>query len=374
MGKKRILVLSASAGAGHVRAAQAVEKAFSRCAPDCEVRHFDTLELTNKAFRTVYSKTYIDLVNKAPEVLGLLYDYLDRPFKNERLRFTFDRLNTKPFRRMIETFKPDVAVCTHFLPSEIISWLKFKERLDTKLAVVVTDFDVHAMWLCHHYERFFVALDETKAHLEKLGMPSEKITVSGIPIDPVFSERKEKRAMRRKHGLDPEMTTILISAGGFGVGPVEGIFHALSEIQRPLQAVFVCGKSAELKSKMERLARGVSKRSMVKFVVLGFTTEMDELMSASDILMGKPGGLTTSEALAKGLIFVIVNPIPGQEERNSDHLLEEGVGIRCNNLPALGFKLDRLLSEPRRMIVMRENALRLAKPDAAEIVAKTVLE
>ena len=373
MTHKKVLVLSASAGAGHVRAAQAIEKAFHIHAPQCDVRHFDTLEYTNQAFRRIYSETYIDLVNKAPEMLGLLYDFLDQPFKNDRLRFTFDRLNTKPFRQMLEDFNPDAAVCTHFLPSEIISWLKYKERLDTKLSVVVTDFDVHAMWLCQQYERFFVAMDETKVHLEKLGMPSDKITVSGIPIDPLFAQRKDKHEMRRKHGLDPELITILVSAGGFGVGPVEGIFDALTDVKKLVQAVFVCGKSAELRQKLERLASAASDRVAVRFKIMGFTSEMDELMSASDILLGKPGGLTTSEALAKGLIFVIVNPIPGQEERNSDHLLEEGVGIRCNNLPALGFKLERLLDDPERMRKMREQSLRLARPQAAHLIAQTVL-
>lgn len=373
MQPKKILILSASAGAGHVRAGQALEKAFKIVSPDCVVKHHDTLEFTNKTFRKLYSQTYIDLVNRAPEVLGLLYDYLDKPFQNERMRFTFDRLNTKPFRRMIEEVQPDIAVCTHFLPSEIISWLKEEERLSCKHAVVVTDLDVHAMWLCHNYEHYFVALEETKIHLQKLGVPNGKVSVTGIPIDPVFWEKKDKAEMRRKHGLHADRTTLLVSAGGFGVGPVEGLLHGLVEIDRPLQVVFICGKSAELKERMEKLIAEHAKRSKVAFKVLGFTTEMDELMSASDILLGKPGGLTTSEALAKGLVFTIVNPIPGQEERNSDHLLEEGVGIRCNNLPALSYKIEGLLGDPARLESMQKNSMRMAKPFAAKQIAETLL-
>ena len=374
---EKVLILSASAGAGHIRAAQAIEKALRQMNAAREVRHVDTLEYTNKLFRRLYSRAYIDMVNKAPEVLGWLYDHLDKPWKNERRRLAFDKLNTRPFVKMLREYRPDFVICTHFLPAEIISWLKAKERLNTRQAIIVTDFDVHAMWLCHHYEQYFVALDETRAHMERLGIPAEKLAVTGIPIDPVFTEEKNKEEMRRKHGLDPSCTTILVSAGGFGVGPMEHLMSSLTELKHPAQVVAITGRNAELKSRIERIAHNAAARShgseskRVKIKAIGYTTEMDEYMSASDIVLGKPGGLTTSEALAKGLVFVIVNPIPGQEERNSDHLLEEGAAIRCNNLPVLAYKIDRLLDDPARFQTMRANAQQLARPRAAfDIIEK----
>ena len=182
----RILILSASAGAGHVRAAQAIEQAV--CAiGTCDVRHVDALEHTTKIFRRLYQKAYIDMVNHAPEVLGGLYDHLDKPWKYERRRLAWDQLNTRPFVELIKSYDPAWVVCTHFLPAEIVSWLKARRRLRARLAVVVTDFDVHAMWLYRHVDRYFVALDETREHLASLGIPAEKITVSGIPIDPTFA-------------------------------------------------------------------------------------------------------------------------------------------------------------------------------------------
>jgi processive 1,2-diacylglycerol beta-glucosyltransferase len=227
------------------------------------------------------------------------------------------------------------------------------------------------MWLCHHYEHYFVALEETRVHLERLGIPPEKITVSGIPIDPVFALEKEKRAMRDKHGLLQDRRTILLSAGGFGVGPMENIIRSMRDMRSPAQVIALCGRNQELKSRIDDLARDFMNGGPVAIRAVGFTTEMDEYMAASDILLGKPGGLTTSEALAKGLVFVIVNPIPGQEERNSDHLLEMGVAIRCNNLPALAYKLDLLLEDRARFSSMQANARRLARPRAAaEIVAR----
>src|SRR2546425_2346438 len=224
----RVLILSASAGAGHVRAAEALEKAFSQSGAAREIRHIDVLNYTNKVFRHLYSKAYLDMVNRMPEVMGWLYDHLDKPWKNERRRLAFDKLNTRPLVNLLKEYDPDIAICTHFLPSEILSWLKAKARIACPQAIVVTDFDVHAMWLCRHYEQYFVALDETRMHMEKLGIHPGKLTVSGIPIDPVFSASKDKREMRIKHGLAPDKTTILVSAGGLVLG-VSKIFRPVSQ-------------------------------------------------------------------------------------------------------------------------------------------------
>ena len=374
---RRVLLLSASAGAGHVRAAQAIERAFTEIGEASgehrEVQHLDVLNYTNKVFRNLYSKAYIDLVNKMPEVPGWFYDKLDKPWKNERRRLALDKLNTRPLVKLLRQYQPDLIVCTHFLPAEIVSWLRAKERLTSRQVIVVTDFDVHAMWLVHHYEHYFVAIDEARVYLETLGIPPEKITVSGIPIDPVFAQRKDKQEMRAKHGLAADRTTILLSAGGFGVGSVDALIAALMSLQHRAQIVAICGRNEELKERLSREASQLKPDANVLVKPFGYTKEMDELMTASDIVLGKPGGLTTCEALAKGLVFVIVNPIPGQEERNSDHLLEAGVGIRSNNLPTLAYKLDRLLSDPARFAAMQSNSRRMGRPNAAKEIVQQLI-
>jgi processive 1,2-diacylglycerol beta-glucosyltransferase len=371
---KKVLILSASAGAGHIRAAQALERAFMEMSAAKEVKHVDALEYTTKIFKTIASKAYIDLVNKAPHMLGWFYDVMDKPWKNERLMQAIDMLNTQPLVRLINKYQPDLAVCTHFTPADMISWLKEKKTLTCPLAIVVTDFDIHANWLCRYCDRYFVALDETGVHLEKLGIPADRITVSGIPVDPVFARRKDKAVMRRKHGLREDRTTILVSAGGFGVGPVENLITALLDLQHEAQIVAVCGKSEELKRNLEHLAGRIPVGHRVAVQVVGYTTDMDEYMAAADMLVGKTGGLTTSEALARDLIMVVVNPIPGQEERNADHLLEEGAALRCNNLPAIAFKIDRLLDDPARMAAMKQNIRRIARPRAAYDIVSTLLQ
>ena len=374
---KKILLLSASSGAGHTRAAQAIEKAFNEANDEGgvvhEIRHIDTLDFTNRVFRSLYSKAYIDVVNKLPEVSGWFYDKLDKPWENERRRLALDKLNTRPFVKLLREYQPDMIICTHFLPAEIVSWLKAKERIASRQAIVVTDFDVHAMWLCHHYEQYFVAIDEARAYLEALAIPNNKISVSGIPVDPVFTLHKDKRDMRRKHGLAPDQTTILMSAGGFGVGALGQLITALVPLQHPAQIVAICGRNEDLKKRVSELAADIGADARVTVKPVGYTHEMDEFMTASDLVVGKPGGLTTSEALVKGLVLVIANPIPGQEERNSDHLLEAGAAIRCNNMPTLAYKIDRLLSDPVRFAGMQKNAYAMARPNAARDIVQKVL-
>jgi len=301
-----VLVLSAAAGAGHVRAAEALVAAFA--AKGIAAKHVEVLKYASGFFKKIYSDLYVELVNRQPAILGLVYDALDRPWMHMKRRLALDRLNTRRLAKLLMEERPRLAVCTHFLPAEILLHLRRKKILDIPVGVVITDFDLHAMWLYRGVDRYFVACEETKVHMAALGVPPETIHVTGIPISPVFSSPGEKGQTRRALGLQPDLTTILVSAGGFGMGPVESLAKALQEVRHPIQVAVVCGKNAALKRRLEDLP---APAHPVKIV--GFTTEMERWMAASDLLVGKAGGLTSSEALASGLVMVIVNPIPGQE-------------------------------------------------------------
>jgi processive 1,2-diacylglycerol beta-glucosyltransferase len=157
------------------------------------------------------------------------------------------------------------------------------------------------------------------------------------------------------------------------MGPIEELMQSLIKMHNRVQVIAVCGRNQELLGRLDKFNRALPASCPVRFTVLGYTTEMDVYMSAADLVVGKPGGLTASEALAKGLAFVIINPIQGQEERNADHLLEEGIAIRCNNLPVLAYKLDRLLDDPMRLAAMQANARRLGKPHAACDIVKKLM-
>jgi processive 1,2-diacylglycerol beta-glucosyltransferase len=372
--KPRVLLLSATSGAGHVRAAQALEKAFL-ARGDCTVEHIDALRYVSKLFQRVYDKAYISMVRRAPELMGLLYARTDQPWQNLRPRLALDRLNTRPMIRLLKRVQPDFCVATHFLPAEIIAWLIAKKKLKAHNAIVVTDYDVHAMWLCRTVDRYYVAGEEAAQYLTHIGVPREKICVSGIPIDPLFAVSLPRTEARERLSLDAEATVILFSAGGYGLGPIEQLVKELLELRRPWQIVAIAGKAEKTRKRLDELAKAASKlpSGAPRLCAVGFTTEMDKYMAAADLMVGKAGGLTTSEALARALPMALIEPIPGQEERNADHLLEAGAAIRCNNLPAAAWKIATLLDDPARLNRMREAARKLAKPAAAAAIAENAL-
>ena len=374
MTKTRVLLLSASSGAGHVRAAQALEKTFL-ARGDCAVEHIDTLQYVSKLFQRVYDKAYISMVRRAPELMGLLYERTDQPWRHLRRRLALDRLNTGPMIRLLKRVQPDLCVATHFLPAEIIAWLIAKRKLRAHHAIVVTDYDVHAMWLCRTVDRYYVAIEEAAEYLARIGVPREKLHVTGIPIDPIFAVSVNQVEARKRLGLDAAATVILISAGGQGIGPVEPLVKDLLALERPWQIVAIAGKAEKTRKRLEELAKAAGKlpSGAGRLCGVGFTTEMDQYMAAADLMVGKAGGLTTSEALACALPMALIEPIPGQEERNADHLLEAGAAIRCNNLPAAAWKIAALLDDAPRLNRMRDAARKLGQPGAAATIAEDAL-
>ena len=357
-----------------MRAAQALEKAF-RAQSSCEVEHIETLEHVSKLFQRLYDKAYIRMVRRAPDLMGLLYERTDQPWRHPRERLALDRLNTRPMIRLLEKIQPDLCVATHFLPAEILAWLIAKKKLQARHAIVVTDYDVHALWLCRTVDRYYLAIEESLEYLANIGVPRAKLHVTGIPIDPLFEKCVSAGDARKKLGLATAESILLLSAGGYGVGPLEHLVKDLLAIDRPWQIVAVAGKSEPLKKRLDALAKGAGKTpsGQPRLVPVGFTTEMDQYMAAADLLIGKAGGLTTSEALARELPMALVEPIPGQEERNADHLLEAGAAIRCNNLPAAAWKIAALADQPEKLRAMKQAARAMAHPGAARVIAEDAL-
>jgi processive 1,2-diacylglycerol beta-glucosyltransferase len=375
MNSPRILVLSASVGAGHLRAAQAVDLALRQVAPEAAVRNLDVLELTNATFRRLYGRAYLDLVNRAPHVLGYFYDLMDRPSRSgkqrsDRLRLALEKLNLKAFTRFLQEGEWDLVINTHFLPAEIIASLRKKGRLEVPQVTVTTDFETHRLWMNEPCELYFTATDEGAAYLRSWGVNGDTpIVPTGIPIHPVFSAAKEREDCLARQRLKGDRTVVLQLAGGFGVGPVERIYRSLLEVEQPLEIVAVSGRNEKARAKLARVPVPARHRAHV----LGFTDQIDELMAVADLVVSKPGGLTTSETLARGAAMVIVNPIPGQESRNSDFLLENGAAIKVNNLATLAHKVSALLRDPDRLAQLKANARRLGRPRAAfEVVERSL--
>jgi len=368
----KILILHASAGAGHKRAAEALAKAFRQVDPGNHVMVHDILDFTPAIFRRTYAKGYLDIVRHVPELWGYMYSQSDKKAldpKRKRIRAVFNKLNTPLFFKFFNDFDPDAVVCTHFMPLELLTTREKKGKIATPLFCVVTDFAVHALWILEGVARYYVATEEARRHLIRKGQAPERVRLTGIPIDPVFSRGEPQEAMRRKLGIRSDLPTLLLLSGGFGVGPTCDLIRSMRELTLPCQLLVVAGANEKMKKDAESAAAKLN----IPVTVFGFVNNMHELMDASDIVISKPGGLTTSEVLAKGKPMIIIDPIPGQEQRNCEYLLEAGAAMRLFEVEDAPYKVQTLLGNKARLAQMRKNALALGKPRAAFDIVKDVM-
>ncbi|MHC4712080.1 MAG: MGDG synthase family glycosyltransferase [Planctomycetota bacterium] len=367
----KVLIISAKVGAGHLRAAEALEEAFRLRHGDIEVRNIEALQYSNAAFRKSFTSTYNKLASDLPPVWELIYETMEDKAVDsrvKRLAMLFDRLNTRPLLKAVRQFAPDAVICTHYLPAEILGHRLARGKLDGRLFIVLTDFDIHTMWVQEGVEHYFVATEEMAFAMKAKGLGDAGVSVTGIPVHPVFSETfPDRKAMKGKLGLAPGKPAVLVSAGGFGFSNV-GEAVSLLAGSADAQFLAVAGRNERLRKAIEKAA-AANGGGVIPF---GFVDNMHELMAASDFAVTKSGGLTSSECLAMNLPMVIWNPIPGQEERNADYLLENGAALRANSLAHLVFRVKRLLEDRRRLSRMRAAAKRIARPDAAFRIAEEV--
>jgi len=367
---KRVLILSASVGSGHVKAADALARAMRERSDVEEVLCDDSLDHTNILHKQFYSTLYKKLSEMLPEFLGWWYETSDDPWVADKSRLAIDLPQALPLISLVKEFRPDVILCTHFMPAGVISWLIANGKLEARLGVVVTDFHFHAFWITRAFNWYFVAQEEDKIHMEALGLPGDRIEVSGIPVDPEFARPVDAGAVLLRHGLTPGRPTLLIAGGALGMSPASAVVRQVLQLDRDFQAIIVCGRNEEMLAEISALVKGRPD----DFRVFGYTTEISDFMAAATILLSKPGGMTTAEALARGLPMVILDPIGGQEERNADVLLECGAALKCTELTLITHKLRLLLDDPEKLQRMSNNARTLGRPNAAADIARIVME
>ena len=367
---KRVLILSASVGSGHVKAADALTRVI-RSRPDVEeVLSDDSLDHTNVLHKQLYSTLYAKLSALLPDFLGWWYESSDDPWVSDKGRLALDLPQALPLINLVKEFRPDVILCTHFMPAGVLSWLIGNGKLDARLGIVVTDFHFHAFWITRAFNWYFVAQEEDKIHMEALGLPGDRIEVTGIPVEPEFQQTVNVGEVLARHGLRPGRPTLLVAGGTLGLSPATAVVRRLLQLDRDFQAVIVCGRNEELRSEVTQLVQDRPD----DFRVFGYTNEMPDLMGAATLLLSKPGGMTTAEALARGLPMMVLDPIGGQEERNSDVLLEAGAAVKCTEVTLVAHKLRRLLDDPARIQAMSANARALGRPNAANDVATIALD
>lgn len=361
---KKVLIVYTNAGAGHRRAAEALFQASQRYFPSVSATVVDTLDFATDLFKRTYPQTYLVMVNRVPRVWGLAYRMLDiRPV--DRVARNFRRITNSRHCKKFEDFilkeNPDIILTTHFLPNEIISAMKRHGKIRGKLITCITDFYPHAFWRDSGVDCYITPDPDLTPRLLKLGIPKSKIMPLGIPIDPVFSDPINRNQLEKQLGLVSHRLTILIASGGFGVGPVEELITELVKIPEPLQLMIVCGKNAKLKSDLEKYTAHPHHR----MILYGFVNNMHELMSVADVMITKSGGLTTTEAIAKCLPMIVLNPIPGQELSNCEYIVSHGGGIEADDALSARKFIEELLKQPEKLHYMKENLEKLGRPDSA---------
>lgn len=366
-----ILVLTASAGAGHNMAAAAIGEELRRQRPRLEVEVRDILTVCGPLFRMICRDGYDALVRYAPAWMSTLYEATDRAAQTpeERFRRLVQAAGKSPIERYLCRRRPRLIVNTHWLAAEIAAGLIRRRRLNCPQVTVTTDLETHKIWIQEPTLRYYCATDVGRTYLHTWGVPAERTRVTGIPVRAGFVSPPTRDEARRRCGLRADAPIVLWLCGNAGNTPPRAHLEALIDMPADADLVAIVGRQTKLQGALERVARAARRR----VDVVGFTDRMHEYMAAADLAVSKAGGLTVSEALACGLPLVIIHPIPGQEERNSDYLLEAGAAIRVNHVRLLGHRVSELLADPARMEAMRQAARRLARPDAAADIVRDVL-
>lgn len=337
--------------------------------------HVDLLEYTAAPFRRLYRQAYFDLVRTAPDLVEWLGRRLDKTpseekSRQQRLRARLTRMLSFELPDRIAMAYPDVLVHTHFLGPEILSGRLRRKPATPPQVEVITDFFAHSLWLQPGLERYYVANDEVAVHLGSAGVEAARIRVTGIPVDPRFALLPGKREARSALGIGTERDVVLFMASGLDGRTLQALLAELTDLRWPLLVHVICGRSPALVAVAQDALE--SYEGPIAFEVHGRRDDIPMLMAAADLLVGKPGGLTSSEAMAAGLPLAVVHPYPLQEEANANALLEQGAAMRIDPITTFAHKLRTFLADPVRRTAMADAARRMGRPDAARTVVDSV--
>jgi len=356
----KVLLLSITAGQGHNATAEAIGDFLTGMG--IENTMLDTYQYLNKALGETVSKGYLLTVKNAKIPYSATYRLLEMRKKNaNKLSATrlANMLWVRKMKRFIDAYKPDVIVCTHIFPCIIIDIMKDAGMLSAKTVGIITDFTVHPFWEeALHFDRIVTADASLNYRMMQKGFRPEQILPIGIPIHPKFNMSVEKKEARLMLEMDRNTPLLLLMGGSMGYGRIDKTVKMLDGLPVDFQMAVVCGSNEEAFKRVEKLK---TKKTVYKF---GFTDKVDLLMDAADCIITKPGGLTTSEALAKRLPMIIINPIPGQEDRNTEFLLNNGTAVAVSGTIPLDEAVFSLFSRPERFSAMLPAIDLIRKPDS----------
>lgn len=366
--EKRILVFTETiGGSGHFQAAQAIRKGLNRVNREVKVEIVCGLPYFNRQLEGMIRKVYLSTLHHAPGLWGAVYSK-EREF-SEAFRTSLARVLAGKMGELLNTRQPHVVIATHAFCLGALAEAKDRMGRPFRLGAAITDFDVNGFWI-HPAVDFYLVAHERVAEkmIREFGVEDRRIYRTGIPISPDFTEPLACKAnLRMQMGIDPKAFTVLLMGGGMGLGPLD---QTITQFRRDLpqsQLVVVTGKNRELYDRLQARFHGDK-----KVYLFGYVDGMRDWMGASDLIVTKPGGMTSSEALATGLPILICQPIPGQEERNSRFLMRERVALRQDRPQAIPRHIHPLLQDPERWRQMGKRAKALGRPrsslDAAQVI------
>ena len=368
--RDRVLLLYITRVSGHRQATLAIQSSLKQLNPKIEAPTVNGFGYTYPILERVINKAYMSVIKRTPKVWDYLYDNPRIFKKSQSIKNFLHKTSYDKIAKLFQRYHPDVVVCTQAFPCGMVAHYKREKNLKTTIIGVPTDFSPHSYWINDGVDYYVVPSVEAKDRFIKKGIASDAIKVYGIPMRSKFSAQLDRKPIAEKLGFDPDLPTIVVMGGGQGLGPIKKIVKSLIKVKTNFQLVVLAG----VNKKIMRSIKRATKRSQKKILIYEFTNNVDELMELATIIITKPGGITTAECLAKGLPMVIVNPIPGQEMRNTDFLIKKGIGIRIDDTNDIGEEIELLLKSPERLAAMSKAAYENAKPHAALDVAKLILE
>ncbi|MDO7907437.1 glycosyltransferase [Paenibacillus sp. JX-17] len=337
MAKKRVLLLSEGFGAGHTQAAYALSSSLRKLAPNVQTRVLELGSFLNPRVAPLIITAYKKTIIKQPKLVGLMYRHQYKKSLNRLTTLALHRLFYTHTKSIVRQLRPDLIVCTHPIPSAVISRLK-RLGIEVPLCTVITDYDAHGTWISPEVDQYLVSTSEVKYKLVQRGISTSKIQVTGIPVHPNFLEHPGKAEIRQKFGLK-DMPTVLVMGGGWGMMNDEAIHSALARWGSSIQIIFCFGSNEKVLRKAER--NPLFHHENIHLI--GFTKEIDKLMEVSDLLITKPGGMTCTEGLAKGIPMLFHKPLPGQEEENCQYFTARGLGEPIQSNEVVDRWMNRLL-------------------------------
>ena len=391
--RKKVLIMSASTGGGHNRAARAIKeelesRTIDNMSIECEI--VDSLKLVNNTMDKVISRGYEKSALYTPKAYGSVYRFSETTIasKNEFKTNPLTSLMARKFKHLLNESTPDLIIGTHPFPMIALSTLKKNNNIhslslsesfykSTKVDIppmisVLTDYTTHSTWIQNEIDYYIVGHEYVKELLVYEGVDSEKVKAFGIPVEKSFLSHRDRETVLTELGLSPEKLTVLLMGGSFGAGNIKETLEDLISIDRDFQILVITGRNEHLKDKLSKMLDSTIHNKNI--CLLGYTNKMNDILASIDVLISKPGGLTTTEALLNDVPMIVPYFIPGQEEENLDFLTNCGAALRTTKKYSLPVLLKVLIDDPSRLDNLRKNIKSIRKFDSAVNISNLVVD